>query len=175
MPSSINIDNLGEVSEALKEVFLSEKGLQGGIYPYLIIKEKESTGRNYFVIHAEASIKFNGFKTENEDLETLRSFRFSGGLEYGRKIKDRYLAVSLTPTLVLLDEERTMDLFSTELKEIFGAELSVAFPLFKVLDIPIALGAELTYDDQNDFSFGMGILAPISIPLGKDSNENSDQ
>jgi len=167
LPTNINFANLDSIVNSLKEVFLSESGLQAGLYPYYIVKPKNGGSKSYFVIHGETSIKFNGFKDDQNEFEALRTIRFSAGFEYGIKLGERFLTTSITPTYVLLDEERTMELFDRNFSSIVGVELSTAIPLFKLWDTPIALGAEITYDNRQDFSFGLGILAPIEIKLRK--------
>ena len=172
LPDNINLENVDSIANTIKEVFLSEKGVQFGLYPYYILNTKGGDGANrdeddgkYFVMHGELSLKWNGFEMENQATEILRSTRMSFGFEYGKRMPGgRYISSSLTGTYSISDEEKVVDIFGTEdLNKIAGVELSVAVPLFKLWEIPVALGAEVTYDNQAAWSWGLGLLTPIEL------------
>lgn len=132
--------NSEDVKKGIKELILSDQGLNIGIYPYYILTKNYASKPYYFNVHGSLSYKLNGFTNDNNttdaDTEYLNSWRISGGLEcaYWGKTESANspISISLTPVLTLLDREAYQAIFDKETEStIFSLELDVTLPLGK--------------------------------------------
>jgi len=174
---SFSIDSLFESIEELKKLTLSESGLSAGIYPYWILNFRENNLDNFYLtVHSEISFRYNRVLVEGktELNQNYLTARLSAGVEVGKKIfrKDKYTTISLTPTYTFLNRTQIEERYSIDNYNPFGIELSIIspFPNWPVIK-DVYLGLELTYNQQEELTYGIGAQLPFLIKDGGDDSK----
>ena len=150
--------NFEETESKITETILSSEGLNVGLYPYYVIIPYDKDF--YFLTHATAVYKLNGFALPDSTKSYFNNFKLSLGFEIGYGILneltgDRPITLSVTPAYTIIDKGKYKEVLGLEEKNILGLEVAAILPISST---GIGVLLEGTFAHGVDAFFRAGVI-----------------